>query len=279
MIDARIICDSINEKGNRLTTFVVVFPRFILAEVNTHRMLSRNSSSSRAIPVRKMLSSVVFEPAAPMYWGKNQKGMSAYVEMTGLRLLLAKLVWRLSSLNQAFYAWLLYMLGLHKQSTNRLIEPFIHSTVIISATNWDNFFALRTKRDAQPEFRELAIRMLKEYSISTPKRVNDGEYHLPFVGSGEGHLPDDTKIKVSVARCARVSYLNHEGSIDYSKDVDLHDRLLREGHFSPFEHVAVACSDSVQSGNMIGFKQYRKIVGQDEKRLLDVEIQRLVQEG
>lgn len=279
MIDARIICDSINEKGNRLTTFVVVFPRFILAEVNTHRMLSRNSSSSRAIPVRKMLSSVVFEPAAPMYWGKNQKGMSAYVEMTGLRLRLAKLVWRLSSLNQAFYAWLLYMLGLHKQSTNRLIEPFIHSTVIISATNWDNFFALRTKRDAQPEFRELAIRMLKEYSISTPKRVKDGEYHLPFVGSGEGHLPDDTKIKVSVARCARVSYLNHEGSIDYSKDVDLHDRLLREGHFSPFEHVAVACSDSVQSGNMIGFKQYRKIVGQDEKRLLDVEIQRLVQEG
>ena len=65
MIKAEIIADSLSPQGHRLTTFICVFPRIVLAEFNTHRMLSRNSASSRAIPFNKMLEMVKTNPFIP----------------------------------------------------------------------------------------------------------------------------------------------------------------------------------------------------------------------
>jgi hypothetical protein len=139
-----------------------------------------------------------------------------------------------------FYAEQLVELGIHKQIANRLLEPFAHMTTIVSATDWENFFALRAHPDAQPEFQALADLMLEVYVGSEPKGLRAGEWHLPFADKYvEDGLSQEQLVKITTARCARVSYLNFEGDISYEKDYKLHDDLLASGHMSPFEHAAI----------------------------------------
>jgi len=236
----------------------------------THRDKSRNAASSRAIPVSKMLNMVITEPAGPVFWGMNQKGMQASRELPTHRRVLAKLLWKASSLTQVGFAWLMSKLGVHKQIANRLIEPFAHMTVVISATEWGNFFNLRAHKDAQPEFQALAYEMLEAYVLSRPKVLQPGEWHLPFADRyiGEG-LDHASLLKICTARCARVSYMNFEGDIDHNKDYRLHDDLLASGHMSPFEHAARAEAEPTQSGNFVGFTQYRKLIPGENRREFD----------
>ena len=86
MISAKIIADSKCPRGHRLTTFIVTFPRIVLAEFNTHRMFSRNSASSRAIPFKRMVKMLEENPFIPIAWQKDHKGMQGveYLdELTG----------------------------------------------------------------------------------------------------------------------------------------------------------------------------------------------------
>ena len=256
MITAKIICDSLNPQGNRLTTYVLTYPRFILAEFNTHRMLSRNSASSRAIPISKMISEILKNPAYPVSWGQNQKGMQARTQLSKHNQWLAEKVWVASCYCSCGFAWLLNKIGVHKQLANRIIEPWAHAVTIASGTEWDNFFALRTEEGAQPEFRDLALKMQSLYHENKPKSTGWGEWHLPFSDKYVlENLGLENLLKITVARCARVSYLNFEGDLDFKKDYALHDRLLKEGHFSPFEHAAQAGETKV--GNFKGWLQYR----------------------
>jgi thymidylate synthase ThyX len=294
--DAKVLADSQSPAGHRLTTLEATFPRFVLAEFNTHRVFSRNSASSRAIPIAKQLRRVLEDPYIPIEFGSNQPGMQAGVALSGAKRDAAEGEWlharddavrrtlalvagpeaisadddlldALGSVEEAIRnrtqpaEWL----NVHKQVANRLLEPFMWHTVIVTATEWDNFWNLRCHPDAQPEIRLVAERMRAAVHDSDPARLQPDEWHLPLV------WPEDRKqvesiedlIKVSAGRCARVSYLTHAGKRDLDADIELHDRLLESGHMSPLEHPARPLSaaeleESEWSGNFHGWRSYRR---------------------
>lgn len=285
---ARIIADSLAPCGKRLTTLVLRLPRFILAEQNTHRAFSRNAASSRAIPVEKMIQRIIEEPALPVFWGKNQPGMQADEQLTGTELDLARELW-LSARNGAItYARSLIQIGLHKQIANRLLEPWMIAEVIVSATEWDNFFRQRLDKHAQPEFRVVAEAIRDAMGASTPQELKAGEWHLPYiddatqsevaehVGVGAAYFSRNADQQhqaldalylrlclVSAARCARVSYFTHDGKKEWQVDLDLAKRLIGPGHWSPFEHIAQALDRPYRRANFVGFEQFRALVDTD----------------
>lgn len=246
---AKMLCDSISPDGIRLSTMEVTFPRSILAEFNTHRMLSKNSASSRAIPVEKQLKKIAEKLFVPLYWGKNQKGMQATEELNDKQKKQAIAGWREACYHAIDLARYLMELGVHKQTVNRLLEPFMWHTVIVSATEWKNFFALRRHKDTQPEFRKIAIMMEESLRSNEPIELDYKDWHLPLIQYDEKiQLDISSNIvnvdaieiwkKVAVGRCARVSYLTHDGKRDLEADIKLCDDLCANGHMSPFEHVA-----------------------------------------
>jgi thymidylate synthase ThyX len=254
---ARVLLDSLSPAGVRLTTLEVTFPRFVLSEFNTHRVMSRNSASSRAIPTSKLLERVMNEPVLPLEWGRNQKGMSASDVLTAEEEEEAKRIW-LSARDAAVeHASKLMELKVHKQELNRVLEPFLWHTVIVTATEWDNFFTLRCAANAQPEIRAAAMRMREAIGTSDPQPVPYGEWHLPLLQDDERSLPIETQKQISAARCARVSYLTHEGKREIEKDLELHDRLKADRHLSPFEHVATPAHDVAFHANFRGWLQMR----------------------
>lgn len=265
MIAARIIADSIAPNGVRLTTFQICFQRFILPEFNTHRRFSRNASSSRAIPTKTLLAQVFNDPAFPISFGQNQPGMQAGAELVGWRLTAAKLVWGLSAKSASLSARLLGALGVHKQTANRVVEPYTWSHVIVSSTDWENFFELRCHKDAQPEIRQLAELMREALAASKPIYCTGGDWHLPYITDQERiDYPTRDLIKMSAARCARVSYLTHDGkNPSREKDLALYDRLVGSVpiHASPVEHQATPLLGSTEKGgNFNGWHQHRQDV-------------------
>lgn len=278
---ARVLCDSISPDGIRLTTIEVTFPRIVLAEFNTHRVFSRNSASSRAIPIHKRIASVLLDPFLPEAFGSAKAGMQAGEALTGISDWFAKKVWQASCYFAIAAAWTMSKLKVHKQLANRLLEPFCWHTVIVTATEWENYFALRCNPDAQPEIRRAADLMKFAYETSIPRPVNYGDWHLPLVEAAEafdllaGGMSIDDLCLVSVGRCARVSYLTHDGKRDPKADIELANRLMVSGHMSPFEHVATpldANASSTFSGNFRGWFQRRKqLVNEDNfKRVLEL---------
>jgi thymidylate synthase ThyX len=317
MIKAEIIADSINPKNCRITSWILEFPRMVHAELMTHRVFSKNAASSRAIPIEKMIQQVIDNPAMPVWWGKNQPGMQAkeelgdkivnvggigkcYIENAkyiGLASGIGKLrVYEMSEKDVAKQRWLdardsaieqvkeLSKLGLHKQIANRILEPWFNIRVILTGTDFENWFALRAHPDAQPEIRVLAEQMLELYNASEPNSLNVGEWHIPFgdkidndrvfklinfenIGSEDviPNLIEKYKLKIVTARCARISYFNFEGKDDYSKDVETCDKLFGNipRHLSPAEHPAQCMDDESYYGNFRGFKQYRKFFSEE----------------
>lgn len=256
MYAAKIILDSINEVGNRLTTFEVTYPRFVHSEFMTHRLFSRNAASSRAIPNEKLRQRISEDAVMPVYWGQNQSGMQAEIELDSEAQGLALKVWLKARDEMLLASEHLAKLGVHKQICNRLMEPWMWITVIVTATEYENFFHLRCHPDAQPEIQKIANMMRDLYRTNSPRLLKTGMWHTPYIQPNEelSHLQE---LDVSVARCARVSYLTHDGKREIEADLKLFDRLQSSGHWSPFEHVARA-TPVVQSGNFSGWKQYRK---------------------
>lgn len=293
--DAQVLADSISPTGFRLTTLEASFPRFILAEFNTHRVFSRNSASSRAIPIAKQLRRVLEDPYVPIEFGSNQPGMQAGPPLSGEKEAAAEREW-LSARDDAVRRVLALVtdpelaagddlfgalqeveeatrnrarpaewLNVHKQVANRLLEPFMWHTVIVTATEWENFWNLRCHPDAQPEIRLIAERMRDATEASDPAEIGWDEWHLPLVRTEDREQVASIEdlIKVSAGRCARVSYLTHAGKRDLDADIQLHDRLLESGHMSPLEHPArpltrAELEASEWSGNFRGWLSYRK---------------------
>jgi thymidylate synthase ThyX len=234
----------------------VTFPRIILAEFNTHRAFSRNSASSRAIPVEKMIERVLDDPFVPVHFGKNQKGMQAKEEVGEAESEEARRIWLEASREAVERAKSLSALGIHKQVINRLLEPYLWHTVIVTATQWSNFFALRCHADAEPNMQKIAILMREEYWKSEPIKR---DWHIPYIKDDEEDLPLEVRREVSAGRCARVSYLTHDGVRDIDRDVQLAEKLKASGHWSPFEHQARAMKTGGNSANFQGWTQYRKM--------------------
>lgn len=269
MIEAKIVKDAVAPCGIRLTTFVLTYPRFIHSEFLTHRMFSRNASSSRAIPVAKQIQMVMDNPAIPIAFLKNKKGMQGGEPLTDQAA--AQALWLTARDRAVEMAQKFADMDIHKQYANRILEPYAHITVVCTATDYDNFFALRIHEAAQPEIKALAEIMFNAYANNTPEEFIEDELYLPFVSSKEASKVLNVSIredkhsiltKMSVARCARVSYLNHEGKIpSMEEDLKLYDRLLGQLpiHASPAEHQAWANTDpDFRSGNFRGWTQYRK---------------------
>lgn len=258
-ISATIIKDSITTKGKRITTLELCYPRFIHGEVLTHRVFSRNAMSSRAIPVKKMLSQVWNDPAMPVHWGANQPGMQASGTLSGIKKDIAVGLWKLSGKLACVMAWGMMKTGLHKQVSNRILEPWQWMRTLVTSTEWDNFFELRAHPDAQPEFQTLAYAIKSSMEASTPDKLGKGGWHLPYVdGTDPGE--DFYNCKLSSARCARVSYLTHDGkSPDVVKDLELFERLAgaKPFHASPLEHQA--SPGGTDTGNFRGWSQFRKV--------------------
>lgn len=261
--NATVIADSVSPAGVRLTTIEVTLHRFVLAELNTHRVFSRNSASSRAIPVRKQLARVLEDPALPVEFGQNQRGMQAGDALAGDDERAALEAW-LQARDQAVEAVeQLQELGVHKQVTNRLLEPFMWHTVIVTATEWDGFWEQRCSPLAQPEIMVAAEAMREAFDTSTPAEVARGGWHTPYLRDEDGDLDDETARQVSAARCARVSYLTHDGRRDIDKDIELYERLVsaRPPHWSPLEHVATPAEpDEAPLGNFRAWRQLRHSV-------------------
>lgn len=280
--EVQIVADSISPNGSRITTFQLKYPRMIHAEFMTHRMFSRNASSTRAIPTAKMIEWIERDPAMPVYWGKNQKGMQATEELPPEVVKECEWAWLKARDQAVIVAKGLMADGVHKQIASRILEPWAHINVVVTATNFDNFFALRCHKAAMPEIQMLAVQMARAYRDHTPVRNKIFEWHLPYVTADElgalqelrvkaidsGNSAADQAeydegqrlLKLSVARCARVSYLTFEGKTpDPEADIKLHDTLLGNGHWSPFEHQARPFYDTDQrSGNFRGWLQYRQ---------------------
>ncbi len=283
MYDAKIIADSLAPSGGRLTTFEISIPKWVQAELNTHRMLARNSASSRAIPVPKMIARILKDPVIPVWWGKNQAGMQADEELDQEGKEASERIWRMAGSTALKVVEGLVDIGLHKQVANRLIEPWMFTTVIVSATQWKNFFNLRCHPAAQPELRRVAVIMRTLYEVNVPTYLLEGQWHLPYVTPEEGirllseGFNEEEIRKISVGRCARVSYLTHDGERLPQADIDLYEKLLAGGHMSPTEHVARALSRETWEkmarrdaenwinfglpvGNFWGFEQLRKTI-------------------
>lgn len=285
---AEVIADSISyPAGDRLTTMVVSFPRYVLAQINTHRVFSRSSASSRAIPVSKTLNTVREAPVLPVEWPREQPGMQGGLDLDNVDQSLAENFWlnthkavvnevdryfeTLKSVYPNLTERTLKEHTLHKSVVNRVLEPWMMHTAIITSTEWDNFFEQRCSPHAQPEIRVPAEMMRDALNNSTPTEIKSDEFHLPFVDyeTYESiHIKYDPGmdlikylIAVSVARCARVSYLNHDGVRSIEDDIKLFNRLVTADppHWAPLEHVATPANTTDTLGNFDGWNQVRHI--------------------
>jgi thymidylate synthase ThyX len=253
-VAAKIIADTMGLAGARITTFEVVAPRFLLAEVNTHRAIARSAASSRAIPVMKRIEMVKASPFVPSAFGKNKPGMQADEELSEREARMAAVIWGDSAARMIEAATSLAELGVHKQQVNRILEPWSYYAGVMTATEWDWFFKLRNHPEAQPEFQELAGMMEALYRANEPKvtEINGRRLHLPYVTtddlaalSGRFMIAPSEMVgaafAVSAARCARVSYKTHDGRpTTLEEDHELTLRLVKSGHLSPFDHPAEA---------------------------------------
>src|SRR3990167_1416518 len=270
--EVKVIEDSVNTSGVRLITFQLRYWRAFHSELMTHRVFSRNASSSRAIPVQVVLDQVRDDPAGPIQFMKNKPGMQSTAALSPEEEAQAREIWLRAAKRASESALELMGLGVHKQFANRLLEPFQYISVVLTSTAWDNWYALRDHVDAMPEIRELAHTMNLAAEASTPRLLLEGQWHLPYVTYAErGALPLLKQIQCSAARCARVSYLTHDQQEpEVEKDMALYERLIGSipMHASPIEHQATPESRNPGSPGFVSMSgnfdpswvQWRKVL-------------------
>lgn len=298
---ATVVADSVNPDGDRLTTLETTIPKCLVGEFNTHRALSRNSASSRAIPVLKQIRKALADPFIPEQFGSAQAGMQSGPPLEGARHDYAVQAWtqaRDSAVAGALtllYDWTItpaevtsgeweVILGVspahadlgaegrkqvvHKELVNRLLEPFMWTTILVTATDWSNFFALRDHPDAQPQIAKAARLMREAMEASEPEELLWGEWHLPLLTPAERDSLRDLGprsrssearrlAQFSASRSAGVSYETHQRA-DQPKDLERYDKLVAGGHMSPLEHPAVTVPG--RHANFSGFRQLRSFI-------------------
>lgn len=295
----KVVQDSITKGGNRMLSYEVETYRYIWAEVLTHKMLNKNAQSSRAVPVKSVLSINESDPVEPIVWGKNQAGMSSSQELEGVALESAKALWKEAATNAFIYSKRLADVGLAKMWSNRITEPFSRIKVVMSGTEWDNFEWLRDDPSAaQPEIVDLTRKIKLAKAWSKPLILKAGWLHAPYITrviSSDGNqitylsegqvVSKEDAIKISASCNAQASYRKLDTSMEKAKDI--YEKLFNgpKPHLSPTEHVAIAMEKekvsilgamfpnkweegvshmdrdyNLWSGNLKGFIQYRKLI-------------------
>lgn len=257
-----IIADSIFE-GVRNTTWKLEYWRAMHGEFMTHRVFSRNASSSRARPSKVVRKQILTNPAGPIEWLSNKPGMTGGEPLSPIRAAVCDFLWfQVGAKFNAGLSWSLEKVGAHKQYANRCMEPWEYIHVVASATETDNFFKLRIDPAAQPEICQVAVRMREGQKNNLPTKLKEGEYHLPFVTDQEKEtLPIDQLLVCSTARCARTTFADFDGSKpSYERDLGTYTKLVGSDpmHMSPAEHASQASRG--RWANMVNFKQHRYVL-------------------
>lgn len=269
-INAKLVAYSVSPEGKKIATFELTYHRYIHGEFMTHRLFSRNAMSSRAVPIKRMIEIVNSTPAVPIHWGKNQPGMQAKTLLSNCRKKAAQKIWQIGAKLACKVAEAMDRVGVHKQTTNRLIEPFQMMKTVMTATELDNFFWLRLDEDAQPEIFELARCMRECLLQAKPELLYPGEWHTPYVEHRyatvlhhHAHLKPrfdyvvedrtvslEEAIAISSSCCGQVSYRNLDST--YEKAMGVYSRLIngRKVHGSPFEHPASPMEHTTQSSRI-----------------------------
>ena len=300
-VSAKVIKDSISPDGVRITTLELEYPRIIHSELMTHRVFSRNSASSRAIPVSKVIELVESNPAMPVHWGKNQAGMQAKEELDDLNKEAVRHLWLEAAKQAVSIAKVMADIGAHKQVVNRILEPFQHMKVVVTSTEWANWDWLRDHPDADPTIHALAKEMKRVRNESTPEEIFYGEWHLPYVTSerskvyaerdyfdehGEPITLEQARM-ISASCCAQTSYRKQDGSLEKAEDIFKKLVESEPCHASPVEHQAtpvdLTCSPyepeywkmkgvthmdrdlTLHSGNFRGWIQFRQLIPNNAK--------------
>ena len=264
----KIVADSVSPQGKRITTFEITYWRPILPEFNTHRVFSRNTSSSRAKPFIKRVDEAVNHTFVPAHWNAEKPGMVGGEEFDAqVKEMINNRVQKLADFTANFLMQLdedvkAYTgFSIHKQYLNRYLEPFISCTQLITSTEWDNWFKLRMASDAQPEIKDVATEMFYMLMEHEPDKLDWDDCHIPYISQEERHsIPFKTLQKISVARCARISYKTYESGGKVEKDLELYDQLLKNGHMSPFEHICYPTPCEEHYYNLQGWKSFRYVI-------------------
>lgn len=258
---ANLIQHSVDYRtGKQIYTFELLIHRFVLAEFNTHRVFSRNSASSRAIPLAKNIEYILNSPAIPVKWGKNQAGMQAKENLNEHDSSWAEAFWLTARDSAIGFARLLTKLNVHKQLANRILEPWAYQKIVMTTTEIANWDWLRNDEEAQPEIEVVAKAMQEEIDNSLPFELGPGEWHVPYVNrrrdsAGEivyfleeyfdgvqdpvERILTAEEAKVISSSCsAQVSYRKLDESLEKARGIV--DRMItaRRVHASPFEHQA-----------------------------------------
>lgn len=278
MYEVKVLADSVSPGGKRLLTIAATFPRFILAEVNTHCRMSRNSASSRAIPPEIQIAKVRDKPFVPEVFRARVKGMGQGEVLEDQDK--AREIWLDGAYLAAQVAEDLSGLGINKSHVNRVLEPYLWHTAIITATEWENFNALRIPPGdevdydfpAQPEFQQFGILARKAARESESQRLQYGQWHTPLADEASGR----ERCMISAGRCARVSY----EKLDWEPpkaSIARAERLLESGHMSPFMHQGTPYSVTEYSpwkmANFEGWAQFRKLL-KNEHNSIGIQEQR-----
>lgn len=290
-IVARIVAKSYNPTLDQIiTTWELEYPRIIHGEFMTHRRFSRNAASSRAIPITKVLEQVANNPATPVHWGKNQPGMQAKEQLTGLKLGITQAAWLLAAKASSAAAWVMHKMGAHKQVANRVLEAYQFMKVVMTTTDINNWYWLRDHEDADPTIHELARCMREADTQVTALTLDAGEWHMPYYRGGywdagcEESLED--ALKISSSCCAQASFRTLDTSLEKARRV--YQRLVDSEpvHASPFEHQATPITQTDNrldvaywqqgithvdrdgifwSGNFKGWVQHRQLIPNNYK--------------
>ncbi len=284
---ANVVLHSISPDGIELFTIEATYPLIIHNQIMTHRAFSRNSASNRARPVEKLIDDVLDDPYIPERWPINGSGMVPKEYMDEAHYIEeARYYWELGLQNAIDTSKALASIGVHKEIASRPLIPWQWNTILITATEWGNFFNLRIDKDAQDGIHKVAEMIWQAQQNSQPQRLDYGDWHLPFIkqedideiwtrtGFDTEATEDQLKI-ISAARCARISFLNHHGQRELDKDIDLAERLIKKGDMSPTEHQATPLPPTKRhstsnpaprwSGNLYGWKQFRKEIPNENR--------------
>lgn len=263
----------------RLVTMEVTYWRGVHAEHLRHRMMSFSVASSRAIPTRRMLQQVLWHPYCPESFGRLIPGMQSGEPLGPVAQWVCRRAWLLARWPVLAGVLLLLLLKVHKQWCNRLLEPWLWVTCIVTGGigAWEGFWRLRCHKDAEPHIRRMAEMTRDLVRSSTPRKLTVGQAHCPMVSEKDRDTEPDVawdqefQMMVSAGRCAAVSYNNHGTGADVVKD-HLRARKMQSAsppHMSPFEHQALVAPFAGKGGQWgagnlpRGWIQHRKMVEND----------------
>lgn len=273
-----------------ITTMHIRVPRIIWPEILTHRVLSRNARSSRAVPERVMLEEIQRDPFVPWHWTRIQQGMQGEAGHDNPVVLLNpktdleeihsnERAWLLARDSALGYAKAFAGAGYHKQIFNRIVEPYMWIDGLITTVTWNNLLWLRDDDAAEPHLRDIAVAIKQVLDSAKPQQLDDGDWHLPYIAAADYAAAADRfprmsqqnewLRKISAARCARMSYVPFNGEASYEAELQRYLRLTSDArlHASPMEHQATPDFQLADGrwarpelhGNLLGFVQGRKL--------------------